>query len=422
MDIGLKDSMLYQKIIYVLILLFTMTACTKNYHAAKLSNLMEIVQNEYVQDVNTTKLTDAAIAQILFNLDQHSVYLKRQDLENFLNSTIGEYAGIGIYMGMQNSLLTVIAPLPNTPAQKAGIKSGDIILKINNHSTLGLSLEKSVALTKGVAGTDLALTIMRKSNRKPLLFRIKRAYIDIKPVSAKKIGTDILYIKIPSFNKKVTQQLKKIISKNHNTKKLILDLRSNPGGILSQAVSITNMFIDKGIIVTQKGRKAEYNTQYLASSASTDTKSPMVVLIDRGSASASEIVAGALQAHKRATIIGEKSFGKGSVQTLFFLDENSAVKLTIAKYYLPNGKCIHGIGIKPDIVIRNKNTSIKKQQSISTKKVIQMLKKIQNGSLKPIVMPKKTFKPSRKNHTMSKNEIKNDYPLKKAIKVLKNSN
>jgi carboxyl-terminal processing protease len=410
---------MFKVAVYLLILIFSITACTPKYHTSKLANLIYFIKNDYVEELNTTQITDVAIQQILLNLDPHSVYLSRRHLENFLTLTIGEFGGIGISMGIQNSLLTVITPLPNTPAQKAGIKAGDIILKINNHSTQGLSLEKAVMLTKGKIGTKLSLTILRKSQKTPLLFKIKRANIIIDPIITKKINSDLLYVKISSFNKHIFQEFKEIMLKHKNIKGLILDLRSNPGGILEQAVAIVDMFIDKGIIVTQKGRNPQYSMQYQATKEMINKNTSMVILINEGSASASEIVSGALQVHKRAKIIGEKSFGKGSVQTLFPLDNNSALKLTIAKYYLPNGKSIHNIGIKPDIIVRNRHSIKHKPTKISKKKIEHILKKINNGSLKPIYVKKQSISNTK---IFTQREMMQDNQLRRAIKELKNSN
>ena len=413
---------MYQRIIAYTITLFLFTGCAQKIvyaPSSKLATLMEILQEEYVQELNTTQLTDEAIERVVKTLDPHSSYLPTDKLEAFLSATLGEFGGIGISMGLQNALLTVITPLPNTPASKVGLRSGDIIIKINQHDTLNLSLEECVTLTRGKVGSTLDLTVVRYGVKRPLRFTITRAVIETDVPYAQMLPNDILYLRIPAFTTKVSQQVEALLKQYPSHKKIILDLRFNPGGILSQAIAIVDMFIDKGTIVSQKGRNAYYDETFLATAASIDTKQPLAILINEGSASASEIVAGALQVHKRATIIGQKSFGKGSVQTLFALDNQSAIKLTIAKYYLPNGKSIHHIGIKPDIVVKNTYTIHTLRARFTKQKIAHILKRLKQGTLKT--------KYVNENHQsisslhLSPTDIRKDAQLRKAIKVLKNS-
>jgi len=413
---------MYKIIIYGGILFF-LVSCTGHYNTSKVSDVFNLIENEYVEDINATKLTDDSIQYMLKHLDAHSVYLNKKDLNKFLISTRGSFGGVGISMHIQNNLLTVTRPINNTPAKAAGIKSGDVIIQINNHSTLGLNIEKCVAMTKGPVGTKLNLTILRKSSTKPLRFSIQRAYINAQPIFSTLIQDNLLYISIPVFNQKTKGELKKILTHYTKVKGIILDLRYNPGGLLDQAVSVIDMFIQKGLIVKQKGRKEQYNTSYYATTSTIDNHTPMVILINEESASASEIVSGTLQIYKRAKIIGQKSFGKGSVQTLFDLGNNSALKMTIAKYYLANGKCIDKIGIIPDIPIKNILHKKKITQSISFKKAKDVIKKLTNHSLLPKYMQSThKEKDSVYESSFSSSTIQKDKQLLKAIEVLKNNN
>jgi len=411
------------KIIVYNVILFFLVSCTSHYNTNKIGDVFDLIENEYVEDVNATKLTDNSIKYMLKYLDVHSIYLNKEDLNRFLISTRGSFGGVGISMHIQNNLLTVTRPINNTPAKAAGIKRGDVIIQINNHSTLGLDIEKCVAMTKGPVGTKLNLTILRKSSTKPLLFSIQRAYINTQPIFATLIKDNLLYISIPIFNQKTKEELKKILTHYTKVKGIILDLRYNPGGLLDQAISVIDMFIPKGLIVKQRGRQEQYNTSYYATTATIDDHTPMVILINEESASASEIVSGTLQIYKRAKIIGQKSFGKGSVQTLFDLGNNSALKLTIAKYYLANGKCIDKIGIIPDFKIKNILHKRKKIQTISFIQAKDILKKLTNHSLYPKHMQST---PKEKNSidkpTFTSSQIQQDKQLLKAIKVLKNNN
>jgi carboxyl-terminal processing protease len=268
--------------------------------------------------------------------------------------TQGEFGGLGITVGMRDGALTVISPIDGTPAFKAGVKASDIILKIDNSSTINMTLDEAVSLMRGNPQTDIKLTIVRKGESKPLEIKMKRDIIKIQSVFAKTIENEnLLYLRIASFDTKVTEDLEKLIAENKNVKGLILDLRNNPGGLLSQAIGTVNLFVDKGIIVSQKGRNAEDEEKFEAVASKMKTKLPLVVLVNEGSASASEIVSGSLQDHKRAIIIGEKTFGKGSVQAVLPIDNDKSenIKLTIAKYYLPSGRTIQATGVTPDIVV-----------------------------------------------------------------------
>jgi carboxyl-terminal processing protease len=270
--------------------------------------------------------------------------------------TQGEFGGLGITVGMRDGALTVISPIDDTPAFKAGVKASDIILKIDNKSTINMTLDEAVTLMRGNPQTDITITVVRKGESKPIEIKMKRDIIKIQSVFAKTIENEnLLYLRVSSFDTKVTEDLEKIIATNKNVKGFILDLRNNPGGLLTQAIGVVNLFVDKGVIVSQKGRNPEDEEKFEAVASKMKTKLPLVVLVNEGSASASEIVSGSLQDHKRAVVVGEKTFGKGSVQAVLPLDNDKIenIKLTIAKYYLPSGRTIQATGVTPDIIVNS---------------------------------------------------------------------
>ncbi|SFV58094.1 Carboxyl-terminal protease [hydrothermal vent metagenome] len=320
---------------------------------AKFTKVIGITEKYYVDKLTIQELIDKSLKGLMENLDAHSAYLTASDFDNLKVQTDGEFGGLGITVGMRDGALTVIAPLEGTPADKAGLKAGDIILKINDKSTLNMTIDEAVSIMRGKVGTPIDLTIVRKGESKPLQVHIVRGVIKIDSVYDKNIGDDILYIRITSFDKKVVKGVKKAIKKAPWAKGIIIDLRNNPGGLLDQAVGTVDLFVDSGNIVSQKGRYKEDDKVYKATSSATITHMPLVVLVNGGSASASEIVSGALQDHKRAVLVGEKTFGKGSVQIVIPItkDEKEAIKLTIARYYLPSGRTIQAVGVTPDITV-----------------------------------------------------------------------
>ncbi|MCX6052445.1 MAG: S41 family peptidase [Campylobacterales bacterium] len=319
---------------------------------AKFTKVISIVEQYSVDNISIEDLMDKALKGMLVNIDAHSSYLSREDYKKLKVQTNGEFGGLGITVGIKDGALTVIAPIEGTPADKAGVKAGDIILKINNESTISMTIDDAVAIMRGAVGTPIDLTIVRTGETKPLSVHIIRGNITIESVYTRTIGDNLLYVRVTSFDKKVAEDVAKAIkAKKATTKGIILDLRNNPGGLLDQAVDLVNLFVDEGEIVSQKGRNEIDNKVYKASPSATITKVPMVVLINAGSASASEIVAGALQDHKRAILVGENTFGKGSVQVVLPITEDEALKLTIARYYLPSGRTIQAVGVKPDIEV-----------------------------------------------------------------------
>ena len=319
----------------------------------KFTQILNVIEKEYVDDVNTTDLVDKALKGLMTNLDAHSTFMDTKSYKNLSVQTKGEFGGLGISVGMKDGVLTVIAPLDGTPAFRAGVKAGDIILKIDDKSTLGMSIDDSVKIMRGKPKTDILLTIIRKKEPKPLEIKITRDIIKIQSVYGKTIEgyDDSLYVHVTSFDQKVVEGVVEAIKEHNNTKGIVLDLRNNPGGLLDQAIGLVDLFVDKGVIVSQKGKSKFENTEYKATAKNSDLKTPIVVLVNGGSASASEIVAGALQDFNRSIVVGEKTFGKGSVQIVMPIGKDEALKLTVARYYLPSGRTIQAEGVTPDITV-----------------------------------------------------------------------
>ena len=321
------------------------------------SEVLETIQNEYVEDVDQAEAMDSAINGLLQSLDPYSSYMNQETFEESQSETTGEFGGLGIEVSMEAGVVKVITPIDDTPAARAGIKAGDYIVKINAEQVRGKTLMEAVNLMRGPVGTSIEITVRRKGLKKAKIFKITREIIEIKSVISKLIDNKVGYLRLRAFNQNSSDQLKKEISKIEKNKKLvgyILDLRNNPGGLLTQAIEISDFFLDDGEIVSTKGRKNKENRKFFAHKGDRIKGKPLIVLINNGSASASEIVAGALQDQKRAVLLGEATFGKGSVQSIIPLKNKGALRLTISKYYLPSGKSISEVGVLPDIKIEEK--------------------------------------------------------------------
>ena len=318
--------------------------------------VIENIEKDYVDEVDQAEMMDSAINGVLQSLDPYSAYMGPELFKEMQTDTKGEFGGLGIEIGMEAGVVKVISPIDGTPAEKAGIKAGDFIVKIGKEQVQGKSLMEAVKLMRGPVGTSINLTVRRKGVKKPLSFKIVRKIIEVKSVSSELISKEknIGYIRLKSFNENSDSQFLKSIKnfkKNKNIKGYIIDLRNNPGGLLTQAINITDFFLDDGEIVSTKGRKISETRKFFARKGDEVNGKPIVVLINNGSASASEIFAGALKDHKRAIIIGENSYGKGSVQSIIPLRNGGGMRLTISKYYLPSGESISDVGVKPDILV-----------------------------------------------------------------------
>tara|TARA_Y100000816_G_scaffold155696_1_gene111040 strand:+ start:790 stop:1926 length:1137 start_codon:yes stop_codon:yes gene_type:complete len=326
--------------------------------------VLEKIKKDYVDEVDQSEMMDSAINGVLQSLDPYSAYMSPELFEEMQTDTRGEFGGLGIEIGMEAGLVKVIAPIDDTPAAKAGIKAGDYIVKIGEEQVQGKSLMEAVKLMRGPVGTSIELTIRRKNVKKSLKFKIIRKIIEVKSVSSELLGDDknLGYIRLKSFNENSDKQFLNIVQKfekNSKIKGYILDLRNNPGGLLTQAINITDFFLDDGEIVSTKGRKKSETRKFFARKGDEIGGKPIIVLINNGSASASEIFAGALKDHKRAIILGENSYGKGSVQSIVPLKNGGGIRLTISKYYLPSGDSISEVGVTPDILVEEAEEDFK---------------------------------------------------------------
>ena len=340
------------------------------------SEVLEKIQDEYVDEVDQADVMDSAINGVLQSLDPYSAYMNPEIFEETQTETSGEFGGLGIEVSMEAGVVKVITPIDGTPAAKAGVKAGDYIVRIDGEQVQGKTLMEAVNLMRGPVGTSIEITIRRKGERKAKIIKIIREIIEIKSVVSKVVDNKVGYLRLRAFNENSSNQLKKEISKIEKNKKLvgyILDIRNNPGGLLSQAIKISDFFLNDGEIVSTKGRKSKDNRKFFAKKGDEINGKPLIVLINNGSASASEIVAGALQDQKRAVLLGETTFGKGSVQSIIPLKNRGAIRLTVSKYYLPSGKSISEVGVSPDIqVVENEkefsiNTSTDNQLNYAIK-------------------------------------------------------
>ena len=322
------------------------------------SEVLKTIKDEYVDEIDQAEVMDSAINGVLQSLDPYSSYMNPKIFEEMQTETSGEFGGLGIEVSMEAGVVKVITPIDDTPASRIGVKAGDYIVKINNEQVQGKTLMEAVNLMRGPVGSSIKITIRRKGLKKAKIFKITREIIEIKSVISKLIDDEIGYLRLRAFNENSSNQLRKEITKLEKNNKLIgyiFDLRNNPGGLLSQAVKISDFFLNDGEIVSTKGRKSRENRKFFAKKGDRIKGKPLIVLINNGSASASEIVAGALQDQKRAILLGEATYGKGSVQSIIPLRNRGAIRLTISKYYLPSGKSISEVGILPDIKVEEQD-------------------------------------------------------------------
>ncbi len=385
---------------------------------SKFTKVVNTIERYYVDEITIDEIMTKALNGLLSNLDAHSGYLEAQQFEEMNIKTQGEFGGLGITVGVRDGALTVIAPMEGTPADKAGLEAGDIILKIDDEATLSMGIDEAVNLMRGEPGTSINLTIVRKTSERPFEVKIVRDIIQVKSVYAKTYRDDVLYLRVTNFDKNVAEGLRRFINEHRSrTKGIILDLRNNPGGLLDQAIETVDLFIDRGEIVSQKGRVANENRTFNASRQGTLLDIPMVVLVNGGSASASEIVSGSLQDHKRAVIVGEQTFGKGSVQVILPLEggDSDAIRLTIARYYLPSGRTIQATGVTPDVEIkRAKVQEFEDEFAIKEAELRDHLEaelRSVNGD-----EPKEE---EESGHVINDAELKSDYQLRNALGILR---
>ena len=318
------------------------------------SEVLDKINKEYVDEVNQSEAMDAAINGVLQSLDPYSAYMSPDSFKNMQTETSGEFGGLGIEVSMEAGVVKVISPIDNSPAEEVGVKAGDYIVKIDDVQVQGKTLSEAVELMRGPVGSDIEITVRRRGERKALIFTITREIIQVASVKSEIKDNQTAYIRLTSFNENSSKQIKnkiKEFKKNKKIKNYILDLRNNPGGLLSQAIKISDYFLENGEIVSTKSKRKYENRKWFAKKGDIIDGETMVILINYGSASASEIVAGALQDHKRAILVGESTYGKGSVQSIIPLENEGAIRLTVSKYYLPSGKSISRVGVNPDIVI-----------------------------------------------------------------------
>jgi len=383
----------------------------------KFTKIVSIIEEQYVDELNSSDIINKALKGMLTNLDAHSSFMDAKESKELQVQTNGEFSGLGISVGMRDGALTVIAPIEGTPADDAGMKSQDIILKINDQATIGMTIDKAVSLMRGKSGTPIKLTVIRKGEPKPIIVDIIRDIIEIQSVYAKTIGDDILYLRITSFDQKVVSSMRKSIAENPNRGGFIIDLRNNPGGLLNQAIGVVDMFVKEGVIVSQKGKMANENLTYNATVNNSDTTTPLVILVNGGSASASEIVSGSLQDLKRAVVVGEKTFGKGSVQVVMPVGNNESLRLTIARYYLPSGRTIQAVGVTPDIEVAF--GEIKKADDVISIKERDLQMHLES-ELEKVNGTKAVKKEDKENKKIiTEEQIYKDRQLKSAIDILK---
>lgn len=395
------------------------------------------IKNDYVEPVDDKVLLENAIRGMLSGLDPHSAYLDTDEFKDLQVGTTGEFGGLGIEVGMEDGFVKVVAPIDDTPAQRAGIQAGDLIIRLDEKPVKGLSLNDAVKLMRGAAGTDITLTVVREGQEKPLKFTLTRAVIKVRSVKARTLDKGFGYVRVSQFQSQTVENLAEALNglKKENggkLKGLVLDLRNNPGGVLNGAVGVSDAFLDKGLIVYTEGRVSDSRLRFNATPGDMLDGAPMVVLVNGGSASASEIVAGALQDHERAVIMGGETFGKGSVQTILPMNNDTAVKLTTALYFTPSGRSIQAEGIKPDIVLDNVKVTAVEESDVEALKEADLSRHLGNGNGKKKVLEAvpETRKDSEQPTPATKSDTTNgdtqeqplvssDYELYQALNLLK---
>ena len=386
-----------------------------------LSEVFDKIKHNYVEDVEDKALLDNAISGMLTGLDPHSTYLDAKAFEELRVGTTGEFGGLGIVVGMEDGFVKVISPIDDTPAQRAGVKAGDLIIRLDEKPVKGMSLDDAVKIMRGKPGSEIELTIVRKDEDQPLQFNIKRDRIRVKSVKSRMLEPNYAYVRVSQFQERTGKDLHSAISKLKKENKgqlkgLVLDLRNNPGGLLDAAVLVSDTFLERGTVVSVKGRTEDNKLSQSATPGDILKGAPIVVLVNEGSASASEIVAGALQDHKRAVIMGQKTFGKGSVQTVIPLGNNSALKLTTARYYTPSGRSIQAEGIVPDIELEHLQVAAKDDNGFKPLKEADLAGHLKNS--------KKTGKKPADKPTNGDvlSLASDDYPVYEALNLLKGLN
>jgi len=378
------------------------------------------IKNDYVEEVDDKTLLENAIRGMLTGLDPHSSYLNAEEFKDLQIGTSGEFGGLGIEVGMESGFVKVISPIDDTPAQRAGVQSGDLIVKLDDKPVKGMTLSDAVKVMRGKPGSVLTLTIVREGEPKPLKISITRAVITVRSVKSKDLGNGFGYVRISQFQTHTAESLVKEISKlkkanGGKLKGLVLDLRNNPGGVLGASVDVSDAFLNKGLVVYTEGRVQDSRLRFSAKPGDVIDGAPMVVLINGGSASASEIVSGALQDHHRAIIMGTRSFGKGSVQTIMPARGGSAVKLTTARYFTPSGRSIQAKGITPDIEVQKAKLSLNNKKNALSLKEKDLARHLSNGDKKKENVKSK----NKKGKNKSENLAQRDYQLFEALNLLK---
>jgi carboxyl-terminal processing protease len=386
------------------------------------SDIFSRIKSDYVEDVEDDVLLEHAIRGMLSGLDPHSTYLSPDEYNELRIGTSGEFGGLGIQVGMEDGFVKVISPIDDTPAYKAGLEAGDLIIRLDEKTVKGLTLNDAVKIMRGKPGTDIELTVVREGHDKPLTFVVTRDIIKVKSVKNRLLAPGYGYIRISNFQSRTAPQLMEALNElkeenEGNLKGLVLDLRNNPGGVLNAAAEVSDLFIDKGKLVYTEGRIDNSHYEYNAKPGDILDGAPVVVLINGGSASASEIVAGALQDHRRAVVMGSKSFGKGSVQTIQELRSGGAVKITTARYFTPNGRSIQGAGITPDIVLDKYKVTSAEEDSLASIKEADLSNHISNPNMTDEEI-KKSEQESKKDKS-DKMLATEDYQLHEALLLLK---